>query len=141
LDYLGLTAAVKGFCREFGQRQNMEIDFKSHDVPTSLPSDISLCLFRVVQEALNNSAKHSGAKTFVVYLWGTQDEICLSVTDSGAGFDSEAVKESHGLGLVSMEERLELVNGNLYIDSHPNVGTTIYARVPFDSSESRKATG
>jgi signal transduction histidine kinase len=141
LDYLGITAAVKGFCREFGQRQNIEIDFKSHDVPASVPSDISLCLFRVVQEALNNSAKHSGAENFAVRLWGTQDEICLSVTDSGAGFDSEAVKESHGLGLVSMEERLELVNGTLHIDSHPNLGTTIYARVPFDSSGYRKAAG
>jgi PAS domain S-box-containing protein len=141
LDYLGITAAVKGFCREFGQRQHMEIDFKSHDVPASLPSDISLCLFRILQEALNNSAKHSGAENFAVRLWGTQDEICLSITDSGAGFDSEAVKESHGLGLVSMEERLELVNGTLHIDSRPNLGTTIYARVPFDSSGYRKATG
>ena len=141
LDYLGITAAVKGFCREFSERQHMEIDFKSHDVPASLPRDVSLCLFRVVQEALHNSAKHSGAKNFVVRLWGTPEEICLSVTDSGAGFDSEAVKLSHGLGLVSMEERLSLVNGTLYIDSHPNLGTTIYARVPFDAAGAMQATG
>jgi PAS domain S-box-containing protein len=133
LDYLGLTAAVKGFCREFSKRQQMEVDFKSHDVPASVPSDISLCLFRVLQEALNNSAKHSGAENFVVRLWGAPNEICLSVRDSGAGFDSEAVKESHGLGLVSMEERLAMVNGSLYIDSHPNIGTTIYARVPLNA--------
>jgi len=63
------------------------------------------------------------------------------VTDSGAGFDSEAVRESHGLGLISMEERMELVNGTLHIDSRPNLGTTIYARVPFDASASMKATG
>lgn len=140
LDYLGITAAVKGFCREFSKRQQMEVDFKSHDVPASVPSDISLCLFRVLQEGLHNSAKHSGAKNFAVRLWGMQDEICLSVTDFGAGFDSEAAKESHGLGLVSMEERLQLVNGTLCIDSRPNLGTTIYARVPFDE-RSRRAAG
>lgn len=142
LDYLGITAAVKGFCREFSERQHMEIDFKNHDVPASLPRDVSLCIFRVLQEALNNSAKHSGADSFAVRLWGTADEVCLSVSDSGAGFDSEAVKESHGLGLVSMEERLALVNGTFYIDSHPNLGTTIYARVPLNAAgESLKATG
>ena len=141
LDYLGLTAAVKGFCREFSKRQQMEIDFKSHDVPATLPPEISLCLFRVLQEGLSNSAKHSGGQSFVVRLWGTPDEICLSVGDSGAGFDSEAVKESLGLGLVSMEERLALVNGTLCIDSRPNLGTTIYARVPFDEERSRQVAG
>ena len=120
----------------------METDFKSDNVPGSLPPNIPLCIFRVLQEALHNSVKHSGAKNFVVRLWGTPDEICLSVSDSGAGFDSEAVKESLGLGLVSMEERLALVNGSLYIDSHPNLGTTIYARVPLNAAgDSLKATG
>ena len=142
LEYLGIDAAVKGFCREFSEKQHMEIDFKSHDVPASLPPDISLCLFRVLQEALHNSAKHSGTQSFVVSLWGTPDEICLSVRDSGAGFDSETVKEGHGIGLISMEERLALVNGTLYIDSHPNLGTTIYARVPLNAAgDSLKATG
>ena len=142
LDYLGITAAVKGFCREFSERQHLEIDFKNHDVPASLPRNVSLCIFRVLQEALNNSAKHSGAQSFAVRLWGTPDEVCLSVSDSGAGFDSEAVKESLGLGLVTMEERLALVNGTFYIDSHPNLGTTIYARVPLNGEgDSLKATG
>ena len=133
LEYLGITAAMKGFCREFSEKQRVEIDFRSDDVPGSLPPDISLCLFRVLQEALHNSAKHSGARSFVVRLWGAPGEICLSIRDSGTGFDSEAVKESHGIGLISMEERLAIVNGNLYIDSHPNIGTTIYARVPINA--------
>jgi PAS domain S-box-containing protein len=142
LEYLGIIAAMKGFCREFGEKQRVEIDFKDHDVPGPLPPDISLCLFRVLQEALNNSAKHSGADNFVVRLWGAPSEICLSVRDSGAGFDSEAVKESRGIGLISMEERLASVNGNLYIDSHPNIGTTIYARVPINAErEQLQATG
>jgi PAS domain S-box-containing protein len=141
LDYLGITAAVKGFCREFSERQQMEIDFKSDNVPGSLPPNIPLSLFRVLQEALHNSAKHSGAKKFVVRLWGKPNEIWLSVSDSGTGFDSEAVKENLGLGLVSMEERLALVNGNLYIESQPNLGTTIYARVPLNPVQPMQATG
>jgi PAS domain S-box-containing protein len=142
LEYMGITAAMKGLCREFSQKQHVEIDFKSHDVPGPLPPDISLCLFRVLQEALNNSAKHSGAKRFIVRLWGTPNEIGLSIGDSGAGFDSEAVKESRGIGLISMEERLSIVNGTLEIDSHPNIGTTIYARVPINAEhEPLQATG
>ena len=60
LEYLGIVAAMKGFCREFGEKQNVEIDFNTHDLPGPLPAEISLCLFRVLQEALHNSAKHSG---------------------------------------------------------------------------------
>jgi len=141
LEYLGIRAAMKGLCREFSEKQHVEIDFAYNDVPDSLPSDISLCLFRVLQEALSNSAKHSGANSFVVRLWGAPNEICLSVRDSGAGFDSEAVKESHGIGLISMEERLSIVNGTLYIDSHPNIGTTIYARVPINAERGSLRTG
>ncbi|HEY2117294.1 MAG TPA: ATP-binding protein, partial [Candidatus Angelobacter sp.] len=140
---LGITAAMKGFCREFSEKQHAEIDFKNNNVPGSLPPDISLCLFRVLQESLHNSVKHSGAESFVVRLWGSSNEICLSVKDSGTGFDSETVvKDSHGIGLISMEERLAIVNGTLYIDSHPNTGTTIYARVPLNAErESLPATG
>jgi len=142
LEYLGTTAAMKGFCREFSERQQVEIDFTSENVPGSLPPNISLCLFRVLQEALHNSAKHSGAKSFVVRLSGAPNEIYLSVRDSGTGFDSEGVKESHGLGLISMEERLALVNGTLSIDSHPNRGTTIYACVPLNAAgDSLQPTG
>jgi signal transduction histidine kinase len=66
----------------------VEIDFKTHDLPDRLPPDISLCLFRVLQEALQNSAKHSGARHFEVRLWGTSREIHLTIGDSGAGFDT-----------------------------------------------------
>jgi PAS domain S-box-containing protein len=142
LEYLGITAAMKGLCHDFSEKQHVDIDFKYHDVPGSLPPDVSLCLFRVLQEALHNSAKHSGANSFVVRLWGTPNEIRLTIRDTGAGFNSEAVKESHGIGLISMEERLTIVNGTLQIDSLPNIGTTIYARVPINSeSEPLQATG
>jgi PAS domain S-box-containing protein len=133
LQYLGIAAAIKGFCREFGEQQKVEIDFKTHDLPVPLSPDISLCFFRVLQEALHNSAKHSGVRYFEVELWGTPDEIHLTVSDSGAGFDIDAAKASRGLGLISMEERLKLLNGTLSIESQLQRGTTIHARVPFSS--------
>jgi PAS domain S-box-containing protein len=142
LQYLGIAAAMRGFCKEFSEQQDVEIDLRSHDVPSSLPPDISLCLFRVLQEAVHNSAKHSGVRHFEVRLWGALDQIHLTVGDTGTGFDSEAVKESRGLGLISMKERLKLLKGTLSIESLPKRGTTIHARVPLSSgSDSIRATG
>jgi PAS domain S-box-containing protein len=133
LQYLGIAVAMRGFCKEFAAQQKVEIDFKAHDLLSPLPPDISLCLFRVAQEALHNSAKHSGVRQFEVRLSGTPDEIHLTVKDSGAGFDLETAKNSQGLGLISMGERLKLVNGTLSINSQPKRGTTIHARVPLSS--------
>ena len=133
LQHLGLVPAITGFCREFGEQQKVEIDVKIRDLSVPLPPDISLCFFRVLQEALNNSAKHSGVQYFEVELWEALDEIHLAVSDSGAGFDPDAVKASQGLGLISMEERLKLLNGTLSIQSQLQRGTTIHASVPFGS--------
>ena len=124
---------MRGFSQEFGEQQKLGIDFKAHDLPSPLSPDISLCLFRVLQEAVHNSAKHSGVRQLEVRLWGTSDEIHLTVKDSGAGFDRETAKESRGLGLISMEERLKLVKGTLSIDSQPRHGTTVHARVPLSA--------
>src|SRR5260370_19736178 len=117
---------MRGLCQEVGKQQKVEIDFRTNDLPSALPPDIPLCLFRVLQEALHNSAKHSGVRHFEVRLWGTGDEVHLTVGDSGAGFDRAAVKESQGLGLISMEERLKLLKGTLSIESQPRGGTTIH---------------
>src|SRR6266478_8509436 len=116
LEFLGIVGAIKIFCKELGERQRLEIDFQSHDLPAALPTDLSLSLFRVLQEALRNATKHSGVKSFEVRLWGTSDEIHLTIGDLGAGFDVEAVKKSTGLGLTSMQERLRLVGGELSIN-------------------------
>ena len=141
LQYLGIAAAMRGFCREFGEQQKVEVDFRTHDLPSPLSADLSLCLFRVLQEALHNSAKHSGVRHFEVQLWGTSDEIHLTVKDSGVGLDRELAKASQGLGLISMEERLKLLNGTLSIDSQPKRGTIIHARVPHSSgSDSMSVT-
>jgi PAS domain S-box-containing protein len=142
LEFLGIAAAMRGFCQEFGEQTKLKIDFKSHDLPSPLSPDVSLCLFRVLQEALHNSVKHSRVRQVDVRLWGASDEIHLEVSDSGAGFDSEAAKQSRGLGLTSMEERLKLVKGTLSIESQLKRGTTIHARVPVNSeSDSLRAAG
>jgi PAS domain S-box-containing protein len=133
LEYLGVASAMKSFCREFGEHQKMEIDFQSRDLPDLIPPDISLALFRVFQEALHNSAKHSGVKHVEVRLWGRGKQIELTVQDSGVGFEVEAAKESWGLGLINMQERLKLVNGQFSIESQLSSGTTIHAQVPLPS--------
>jgi PAS domain S-box-containing protein len=132
LEYLGLVAACQGFCRELSQGQDVVIDFHSEDIPNNLPREIGLCLFRVLQESLQNAVKHSGAKRFEVSLKVAGNEIRLSVQDSGVGFDPEEAIRGRGLGLTSMKERLKLVEGELFVDSRPQRGTIIQARVPFD---------
>jgi PAS domain S-box-containing protein len=133
LEYLGAVAAMRDLCRELGEQTKVKIDFKSQDLPQPLPPNISLCLFRVLQESLRNALKHSGASQVEVDLRGTPAEIHLVVSDRGVGFDSKAAKVSPGLGLVSMEERLKLLQGAFSIESKPKHGTTIRARVPLSS--------
>jgi PAS domain S-box-containing protein len=130
LDYLGLAAAAAGFCREVSNRQGVEIDFHSENIPKDLPKEASLCLFRVLQEAIQNATRHSGSRHFEVSLSAGLSEIELTVRDSGIGFDLQDAMKRSGLGLTSMRERLKLVNGNLSIDSQAQHGTTIRARIP-----------
>ncbi|HEY7403364.1 MAG TPA: PAS domain S-box protein [Candidatus Angelobacter sp.] len=142
LEYLGIAAVTQGFCREFAEKQKVEIDCKTRDLPVPLPPPVALCLFRILQEALHNSLKHSGVRHFEVRLWGAQDGAHLTVKDAGAGFDREEARAGRGLGLISMEERLKLLDGTLLIESQPNRGTTIHARVPLSSAtDTMRAAG
>jgi PAS domain S-box-containing protein len=135
LDYLGLAAAAGGFCRELSERQNVDIDFSHAGIPRNLPKEISLCMFRVLQEALQNAVKHSGVRHFKVELSGDSGDIQLSVSDLGVGFDPQDAMDSRGLGLISMRERLQLVGGDFSIQSEPGHGSTICARVPLRPDE------
>jgi signal transduction histidine kinase len=130
LEHLGLVAASSGFCKELSRQHDVEIDFQSEDVPSKLPPEIALCLFRVLQEALQNAIKHSGVRKFEVSLKGMSKELQLGVFDSGVGFDPEQINDGHGLGLISMKERLRLIDGRLFIDSRPHGGTRIHASAP-----------
>jgi PAS domain S-box-containing protein len=136
LEYLGVAHAADSFCRELSDQQKVKIDFTYAGVPRDLPKEISLCLFRVLQEALLNAIKHSGGRHFKVELRGAQHEICLSVADSGQGFDPTVASAGRGLGLISMKERVHLINGELDIDSRRNGGTTIRVRAPVHTENS-----
>jgi PAS domain S-box-containing protein len=142
LEYLGIAAVMRSFCEEFAQRKKVKIDFRSHGLPSLVLSDVSICLFRVLQEALHNGVKHSGVKKFEVQLWGASDGIHLTVRDSGAGFDTDAARKGRGLGLTRIEQRVKLVKGTFSIDSQPEKGTTVHVSVPLDSgSDSMRAAG
>ncbi len=142
LEYLGLVAAAKSFCRDLSEQHQVEIDFRDMAIPRSVPKEISLCLFRVLQEALQNAMKYSGVRRIKVELRGTEGEIQLTVSDLGIGFDPQDAIHRRGLGLISMRERMQLVSGEISINSQPGSGTTIHARVPFSSSsDSVRAAG
>jgi PAS domain S-box-containing protein len=141
LEYLGIVAAAKSFCKELSEQQKAEIDFSHTNIPRSVPKEISLCLFRVLQETLQNAVKHSGVRHFRVELRGTEGEIQLTVSDLGVGFDQQDAIHRRGLGLISMRERMLLVSGEFSIKSQPGGGTTIRARVPFRGTDSTLAAG
>ena len=130
LDVIGIAAAMRGFCRDFAAGQKVEIHFEADKISRTPASDISLCLLRVLQEALHNAAKHSHVRRFDVRLACSRNELHLRVSDQGTGFDLESAMKSGGLGLSSMRERVRLVNGTITIDSKPLGGTTICVRTP-----------
>jgi PAS domain S-box-containing protein len=132
LELLGLAAAAAIFCRQLSGQKNIEIDFASEGVPKELSPEVSLCVFRVLQEALQTAVSHSGSRRFQVSLTGEANELHLAVRDLGIGFDPEDAQKGPGLSLAIMSERLKMVDGTLWIDSQREGGTTIRARVPLN---------
>ena len=141
LEYLGLATAANSFCKELSEQNKVEVQFNHAEIPLNLPKEVSLCLFRILQEALQNAVKHSGVRRFAVDLRGTPDSIDLTVADAGRGFEEQEAFTRHGLGLISMRERLQLVCGELSVKAKPGAGTTIHARVPLKAREYRAKAG
>jgi PAS domain S-box-containing protein len=141
LEYFGLASAASSFCKELSEQNKVEIQFNHSELPRSLSKEVSLCLFRVLQEALQNAVKHSGVRSFTVDLHGTADAIDLEVADGGRGFEEREAFTRHGLGLISMRERMQLVHGELSVKSKPGAGTTIRARAPLRVAEYRAMVG
>jgi signal transduction histidine kinase len=140
LEYLGVVAGIRSWCKEFGERQKIEVDFRS-DVSSFFPPEVGLTLFRVLQEGLHNALKHSGVRRVEVQLREQSGEIHLIINDLGKGFDLKAAQEN-GLGLTSMRERVRLIKGSIEIQSKPMSGTTIQVRVPLDlGNEPQRAAG
>jgi signal transduction histidine kinase len=130
LDNLGLAHALGSLCAEFSDYHSIQVNFSEENTPRSVPREIALCLFRITQEALQNVKKHSGADSVDVRLEGTDQEIHLSVSDNGSGFDPESASTQGGIGIRSMEERVRLVGGQFAIHARPMEGTRIDASVP-----------
>jgi PAS domain S-box-containing protein len=140
LDYGGLEAGASAYCGELGEHYKVEISFHCENIPTDLSEEVSLCLYRILQEALQNAIKHSGSERFRVLLKGGTNDIELAVQDTGTGFQPEQAFKENGIGLRSMRERLKLVNGKFSIDSELGRGTTISAWVPL-SPKARRTNG
>lgn len=135
LRHVGLVPAVKALCEELRPRHGLIVEFTDQDVPASLPQDVSLCLYRIVQECMSNIIKHSGVTEAQVILRGSENEIRLRISDPGRGFDIESTRTRKGLGLISMRERLRLVGGEVSINSRPSQGAQIDARVPLQRAD------
>jgi len=142
LEYLGLAAAAASLCKKLSDEKNVEIQFASERIPEHLPQDVSLCLFRILQEALENAVSHSDSQRVEVLLRGGSNEVYLTVRDSGIGFDVDDAANATRLGLAIMRERLGSVDGEFSVQSQRGRGTTIEARVPLHAKiDSAQAAG
>ncbi len=130
LQLLGLVKATQFLCRDLAGRHRLDIDFVHDRMPSNVPPDPALCLFRIVQEALQNVVKHSGARSATVKLSGSPESLQLEISDSGGGFDTS--KLGGGMGLLSIRERVNFLDGQLSIRSTPGMGTRIAVRVPIE---------
>ena len=135
LKHSGLGVALRALCRRIGTEKSLQVSFIDGTQPTSTSIEISVCLYRVAQEALQNVAKHSHAQSVIVELNDKSDRISLRIVDDGIGFNMRE-ERMNGLGLISMLERVRLIGGTLRIRSSPNSGTTIEAFVPLATTPS-----
>jgi two-component system CheB/CheR fusion protein len=136
LDDLGLFAAVDAYIKEWSFHNNIEAQFYHDDFETRLTSEIEINLYRIVQEALNNVAKHAEAKSVSVVIQRRQEMLFLIIEDDGKGFEGniEGMPAAKKLGLKGMQERAELIGGTIEIESPPGKGTTIILRLPLPAT-------
>jgi signal transduction histidine kinase len=133
LDDLGLAAALEWQGREISRRSEIEVDVKSEGVPDDLPDEYRICIYRLVQEALNNAVRHSGARNAKVWVGRSPSGIVARVSDDGRGFDPNRAR---GLGILGMEERVKRLAGTLTVDSKPGQGVTLTAELPYPFANS-----
>jgi len=136
LEELGLAEALRTECERRGRHVDIAVTLDLDPVPAAVGTDATLCLYRVAQEALNNVARHARAHAASVVLRQVDGGLLLAVRDDGVGFDPDEPRTRGSLGLVSMRERLRLVNGTLDVDSAPGHGTVIVAWVPGEGGPS-----
>jgi PAS domain S-box-containing protein len=134
LDDLGLVDAMEAECTSFSQREGIAVTYKSKNVPTGLPKELGLCLYRITQEALRNVAKHGQTQEAHVSLVGKDGVIIVRIDDPGVGFDPAKARKKRGLGLASMQERARLIQAEFSVHSEPGRGTVIEVRAPWRES-------
>ncbi len=127
LDDLGLVPALEWQAREVSRRGDMEVDVHSENVSSQLSDAVKVCVYRLVQEALNNAARHSGAKRAKVSVIESPGKIQVEITDDGNGFVPE---RQRGMGILGMEERVKRLGGTILITSSPGKGATVKAELP-----------
>ena len=130
LEELGLVTAARTLCRDVSQQSGVQIQFTHNEIRRDLDPTLALCLYRVLQESLQNVVRHSGASEVRVNLTAGPSEIRLLVTDCGRGFDPLRVILGEGLGFVSMRERMRQVNGTFTVSASPGSGTTLEVCAP-----------
>ncbi len=130
LDDLGLVRAIESECSAVMRRHPLVIIFRKEDLPDEIPNDTALCIYRVIQEGLKNITSHSGAENCEISLKCNDNILSLTVSDDGIGFDSLEVRKMPGLGISSMRERVQLIQGEFAVLSEPEGGTVITVRLP-----------
>jgi two-component system sensor histidine kinase UhpB len=143
LQHVGAAVALRAYCQEFTERQGIVVAVDIQEEFEPVPMDLSLCLYRVLQESLRNVAKHAGVQEAEVRLAAADGVLELQVRDRGAGFDPKAAESRNGLGLLSMEERVRLLQGTFELKSRAGGGTEVRVRMPLpvkDSSESAEGS-
>jgi signal transduction histidine kinase len=130
-----LAAAVKSLCAELTQSQKLRVELHIKGFPADLPANVTLCVFRIVQEALRNCVRHSGSQTAHVLLEKCESFLRLTVSDNGSGFDPDSDLTKKGLGFISMKERLHFVGGQMQIFSKPQRGTRIEVSIPLTAEK------
>jgi signal transduction histidine kinase len=138
LETLGLVAALQSLCRDASKQRNLQVAFTHNSIPPSVDANVSLCLYRIAQEALHNVARHSHAREAEVRVTCDERHIALQIADSGVGFDPSHMR-SAGLGLASMRERVAVLKGQLDINAAPGAGTQITVHIPLGSEGSGSA--
>jgi signal transduction histidine kinase len=136
LEDLGLKAALAEECDTFQERSRIRTQFTAENIPAKLPAGVSVCLYRVAQESLRNIGKHAANCNAVRVMVSGGQGVTLRIEDNGEGFNLEDAHKKGGLGLISIEERVRLVNGSLSIHSEPGKGSTLEVVVPIGVSTS-----
>jgi len=143
LDDLGLVKAIRALTESWSTRYGIDVDFEAGEYqPASISSEIETILYRIIQEALNNVAKHSGATRVALVLRRTADQVQAIIEDDGRGFDARVASQSgngsNRLGLLGIQERLSTVGGSCKVESAPERGATLLVRIPIPKAHEKK---